>query len=119
MAVQDLTRSFAGESKDTEKFALYMAATHFSETIQNLVDAQNLVDEMQAILHKQSSVFDVCLTLSELLLFWLTEASVTGNILLCNPLPHLFVAACHVSPCSGNTHAQQAGTACNHMSHHA
>lgn len=37
-----------------------MAATHFEETIQNLVDAQNLVDEMQAILHKQSSVFEAC-----------------------------------------------------------
>lgn len=57
--MQDLTRSFAGESRDTEKFALYMAATHFAETMQNLVDAQELVDEMQGILHKQSSVFEV------------------------------------------------------------
>ena len=57
--MQDLTRSFAGESKDTEKFDLYMAATHFAETIENLVTAQELVDEMEGILHKQLSVFEV------------------------------------------------------------
>ena len=36
-----------------------MAATHFAETIENLVTAQQLVDEMEGILHKQSSVFEV------------------------------------------------------------
>lgn len=74
--MQDLTRSFAGESKDTEKFDLYMAATHFAETIENLVTAQELVDEMEGILHKQSSVFE--------------ERHLTTN---CTPCLHSMAAA--------------------------
>lgn len=51
--LQDTARSFAGENDDKSKFALYMTATHFAETVQNLNDAKELVTQMLDILRHQ------------------------------------------------------------------
>ena len=51
--MQDTARSFAGTHNDKAKFELYMEATHFRETIENLKRAGEHVSVMLEILHRQ------------------------------------------------------------------
>ncbi|KAL0037264.1 hypothetical protein WJX79_009148 [Trebouxia sp. C0005] len=54
---QDTARSFAGKQSDEAKFQLYMEATHFAETIENLNDAEYRITQMLDILHNQGRQF--------------------------------------------------------------
>ena len=57
--MQDTARSFAGKQSDQAKFQLYMEATHFAETIENLNDAEYRITQMLDILHNQGRQFRV------------------------------------------------------------
>lgn len=59
MLMQDTARSFAGKQSDQAKFQLYMEATHFAETIENLNDAEYRITQMLDILHNQGCQFRV------------------------------------------------------------
>ncbi len=59
MLMQDTARSFAGKQSDEAKFQLYMEATHFAETIENLNDAEYRITQMLDILHNQGRQFRV------------------------------------------------------------
>ena len=59
MLMQDTARSFAGKQSDQAKFQLYMEATHFAETIENLNDAEYRITQMLDILHNQGRQFRV------------------------------------------------------------
>ncbi len=59
MPMQDTARSFAGKQSDEAKFQLYMEATHFAETIENLNDAEYRITQMLDILHNQGRQFRV------------------------------------------------------------
>ena len=58
--VQDTARSFAGTHNDKAKFEVYMEATHFRETIENLKRAADHVGGMLDILHRQGTHVRVC-----------------------------------------------------------
>lgn len=57
--MQDTARSFGGKQSDEAKFELYMEATHFAETMENLNAADFQVGQMMDILHNQGRQFRV------------------------------------------------------------
>ena len=57
--MQDTARSFAGEHNDKAKYELYMEATHFAETIENLYNADYQVGQMKSMFDAQTQIMMV------------------------------------------------------------
>ncbi|KAI3431453.1 hypothetical protein D9Q98_004505 [Chlorella vulgaris] len=55
---QDMARSFAGERSEKDKYQVFMEATQFERTLQNLQQANTHVSEMQAQLHENEESLD-------------------------------------------------------------